>query len=191
MNESRPRRGLVAIAVIAITVITLYSYPSLFFAQTPLMGPGNKLDLGTFPGTELVSIGKEGPKFEVTTIEGTVFRLEDQKGKIVLLDFVATWCIPCAQQMPHLMKVYDEYSGKGLVMLTIDADPKEKNKELKIFRDTYEAKWSFALGSEVAIKYQVNYIPTIFIIDRGGLVAYRHVGLIGAESIRAELEKVR
>ena len=99
--------------------------------------------------------------------------------KLVMVDFWATWCEPCKQEMPHLQKIYDKYKDQGLAVLVITID---SNKQLEplILKDvaklgvTYPIPWD--MKSEVKAFYGINSIPVTYLIDKNGKIRYEHSG---------------
>jgi len=184
----RLARGLIAIMVAVSTIAVLQLYPSLLVVENPLLGAGNYLQVPR-PNTGL-SVGQIAPSFTLTTLDREKIELVTLRGKVVLLDFMATWCIPCQQQMPHLKIVYEKYRDKGLVLISIDADPKETYQDLASFRSKYAAQWAFALDNGmVAPAYGVYYIPMTYIIDRGGVIRFKHLGFLDSDALSREIEK--
>jgi peroxiredoxin len=107
---------------------------------------------------------------------GGTFRLADQRGKVVFVNFWATWCPPCREEMPAMERLYQQHKDQGLTMLaiSIDADPKAVGPFLT------EHKLSFPVGldpkMEVANGYGVRALPSTFIVDRDGNMAALAIG---------------
>ena len=118
------------------------------------------------------------PEFTLTDIDGNTFSLSDFRGKIVLLDFFATWCGPCRSEMPHLKATQDEFYEE-LVVISISVDPDYDTVErLQQFRSSYNITWTLARDTaNVAAKYDVSAIPTLYVIDQNGYVTFHKVGL--------------
>ena len=137
--------------------------------------------------------GALAPDFALTDLDGKAFRLSDFRGKVVLIDFMATWCGPCRQQMPHLKAVWEkeEYRGK-VVIISIDVDLRVSVEELKSYRQGYPyATWIWAKDSaeqRVAASYGVRAIPTIVVIDQEGYVRFVHVGLTDSSTLIREVD---
>jgi len=186
--HNRVSRAIVLALVGAATVSILQVYPSLLFLENPAVGAGNYVNI---PGAGLgLATGEAAPDFTIMTLDAQTMRLAELRGKVVVLDFMATWCIPCQQQMPHLARIYEKYKDRGLVLISIDADPKETYQELASFRSKYAAQWPFALDKgEVTSAYRVSYIPMTFLIDREGVIRFKHLGFIGEAALGAEVEK--
>ncbi len=117
------------------------------------------------------------PDFTVPTLSGTSIRLSDLQGKVVLLNFWATWCVPCRTEMPTLEALYHRYKDRGLEVLAVNLDMLSTAgveafvKEVRVtFRIALDPSWS------TAQVYRVVGLPTTYLIDRRGNVAVREVG---------------
>ncbi|MBA4015953.1 MAG: hypothetical protein C0483_02065 [Pirellula sp.] len=131
-------------------------------------------------------VGKAAPAFEAPLLDGGTFKLADQKGKIVVLDFWATWCPPCVAGLPKLAEMTAKYKADGVVFypINLQEDPatvkaflEEKKLELPIVKDE---------GAIVA-KYKVSGVPQTVFIDREGVVQVVHVGIGELEAIPKQL----
>ncbi|MCD4663683.1 MAG: redoxin domain-containing protein [Bacteroidales bacterium] len=139
------------------------------------------------------------PDFTLTDIHGINFTLSDNAGKVVLINFMATWSNPCYHQILELVMVYENFSRLDLEMISVDIDIHETAQQLQgyiedIEEDGYEVNWTFAIDTaeeNVGDKYQVDCIPTIVIVDRRGHVSYRHQGVILADELITEIEKAK
>ena len=126
------------------------------------------------------------PDFQLPNLEGQTISLSDLKGKPVLLNFWATWCGPCVSEMPYLQEIYDEWSGKGLMLLTINRG--ESSSTVKGFMQKRNLSLPVLLDTElvVAQRYNIMGIPTTFFIDKDGIIQEK---VIGAFPNKAEIEK--
>jgi peroxiredoxin len=110
------------------------------------------------------------PDFALTTLEGQSIALSDLRGRVVLVNFWATWCPPCRLEMPAIQEVYEEYQEQGLVVLAINAQ--EPSTEITRFAE--QLGLTFPIMSDrdgnVSGTYRVVSLPTTFVIDRSGVI---------------------
>jgi peroxiredoxin len=136
--------------------------------------------------------GQKAPDFTLTTLDGKKVQLSRLKGKVVLLDFWASWCGPCRRSMPHLQETYSQYKDKGLVVVGINVD-KEQGKA-KEFLSGLTVAYPLALDptSKVLGSYQVMQMPTAFLIDKKGVIRHKIVGFSDniAKTTSAQIEEL-
>jgi thiol-disulfide isomerase/thioredoxin len=129
------------------------------------------------------------PPFVVTTADGQRISMDDLQGKVVLLDFWATWCGPCREALPHMQKIAKKFQGQPLVILSVSLDKDEG--AWKAFIAKNEMTWpQYRDGSfegPIAKKFGVNAIPHTFTIDADGVLQEEHVG---DASIEGKLNKL-
>ncbi|MCL2485123.1 MAG: TlpA family protein disulfide reductase [Endomicrobia bacterium] len=125
--------------------------------------------------------------FELKDMKGDIVRLSDFKGKVIFLDFWASWCPPCRHSMPAVKDLHKKYlSNPDVVILGINAGEKQATVEKFIKKEGIE--YTVLLGdNSVMQKYGVSGIPAFFIIDRNGNIAKRFVGYYGG--VEKEWEK--
>lgn len=123
------------------------------------------------------------PDFSATDIAGQSLKLSDLKGKVVLLDFWATWCPPCRVEIPNLLEIYRQFKNKKFVLLSVSLD-----RDIPLARQFVKEKemnWLHVIDREssgrIASLYEIEYIPATFIIDGKGKIVARN--LRGAELI--------
>ncbi|MFL0798381.1 MAG: TlpA family protein disulfide reductase [Cellvibrionaceae bacterium] len=119
---------------------------------------------------------KPAPDFTLKSDSGSNIRLSEQRGKIVMINFWASWCGPCRQEMPYLEKLYKRYGKAGVVLLgiNVDKDSKLADHFLKDLETTFPILYD-PTGS-VSKQYKVRAMPTTVIIDRDGNIRYTHRG---------------
>jgi len=121
----------------------------------------------------LLASGKEAPDFTCTDINGTNYSLKDFKGKYVYIDFWATWCGPCRQEMPSYIKLQSDYKGKDIVFISISID-EDKDSWEKVVKESKADGISLittgGIESNVAKAYQISGIPTFVLIDKAGKI---------------------
>jgi thiol-disulfide isomerase/thioredoxin len=129
------------------------------------------------------------PPFAVTTTDGQKISLDDLQGKVVLLDFWATWCAPCREALPHLKNVAERFHGEPLVILSVSLDSDEL--KWKEFITQNEMNWlqyrDGGFEGSVAKLFGVKAIPHTFTIDADGVLQDEH---IGDASIEGKLKKL-
>lgn len=144
---------------------------------------------GLLLGEETLESGKKAPDFTLLPLRGEAVQLEGLRGRPVLLNFWATWCPPCRGEMPALQKIYENYTRKGLVVLTISNEAREtlityaqeNDLSLPVLVDM-EGKTSTA--------YRVRSIPTTYFIDAEGVIRAVFVGGLTDKQFSAEAEKL-
>ncbi|HUV55809.1 MAG TPA: redoxin domain-containing protein [Dehalococcoidales bacterium] len=138
------------------------------------------------PGPSEARIGGVAPNFTLDTPDGQNVSLKDFKGKSVLINFWASWCGPCAIEMPHLQEVYEEWSGKGFVLLAINAG--ESYSKVGEFVQRYSLSFPVLLDTEKVVtrRYNVIAYPTTFFIDKDGVIQEK---IIGAFRSKADIEQ--
>lgn len=137
---------------------------------------------------QFVSMGI-APDFELPKLDGTPVKLSSMKGKIVILDFWATWCPPCRKMIPELTKIYNNYKSKGVEILAVSLD-EGGTQTVQSFVDNANIAYTVLLGSrEVSRKFgQINAIPTSFIIDREGNIRDKHIGYRNAKDMETVIK---
>jgi cytochrome c biogenesis protein CcmG/thiol:disulfide interchange protein DsbE len=132
-------------------------------------------------------LGKSAPRFSLTLFDGAVLRLEELRGKVVLVNFWASWCPPCRAEARTLEAAWQAHQGQAVVFVGINIQDNEEAARgfLAEFGITYPN--GMDPGSKIAIDYGVWGLPETFIIDREGRITYKHVGAVGAETIVARL----
>lgn len=123
-------------------------------------------------------IGKQAPDFTLKDLDGNETKLADLKGKVVLMDFWATWCGPCIQAMPHIQALYEIYKERDVVILGINSWERG-NDNVKSFLEEHKITYRILLDSqdEVISKYGVLGIPTFFILDKEGVIRHSYTGM--------------
>ena len=144
------------------------------------------------PTPEQATIVKDGhiaPDFEVQMFDGSTIKLADLKGKVVLLNFWATWCPPCRAELARVEKdIIERFKGETFVFIPVSRG--EKRETVAAFREKMGYTFPMGLDTESSIykKYAETYIPRNFLIDKSGKVVKASVGYDEAEF--AELIKL-
>ncbi len=134
--------------------------------------------------------GTRAPAIGLKHRGGKLLNLEELRGKVVLVDFWASWCAPCKEELPVLEKLHNQYKAKGLVIVGINIDNDAANMEDFLRRQ----KLSFTIvpdsKREVAARYEPAKMPSSYLIDKKGIVRHVHAGFKkgDAASIEAEIK---
>ena len=116
------------------------------------------------------------PDFTLKTLDDQEITLSQLKGKVVLLDFWATWCGPCRESIPHLIQLYKTYRENGFEIIGISLD-KGDAAVVRNFARSMDIPYPIVIASdEVARNYRVTSIPTTFFIDKGGKIREKIIG---------------
>ena len=147
--------------------------------------PVNHLEANSIDGGN-----NKAPEFSLPSTDGTTIRLSDYKGKVVILDFWATWCGPCRRGIPDLIEIQKEF-GKDVVVIGISLDEGTK-KDVVPFMKTIGINYPIAYGTpEVTEQYGgVDGIPTSFVINKNGEIVDKHVGLIPKSEFTDQINKL-
>ena len=120
--------------------------------------------------------GKPAPDFALKSDSGRNVRLSELRGQVVLVNFWASWCTPCRQELPILQKLYAQYRGAGMALLAVNVDEERKNAEAMLRRLELAMPVLFDGDKSVVRLYQVDTMPTTLLVDRDGRVRYVHRG---------------
>ena len=132
--------------------------------------------------------GTSAPAFTAARIDGPTLSLESLRGKIVLLDFWATWCPPCVASMPALQRVQDGYAEQGVVVLGVNQEP---GAEAQVRRFLLGRKLTFdnvVDQGEIHLGYGVHSFPSSFLVDRDGVIRHAYRGMVSESRLRADIE---
>jgi peroxiredoxin len=162
--RSTERPGIYSFAFMVILLI-----PFLFFSckKAPVKMPA-------------VEMGKQAPHFTLQTLDGEIVRLSDFKGKVVILDFWASWCHACKQAAPVLEKIYQKYKDRDFMMIGISMDSGFSAEEnvltfVKEHNKTYPVLWN---DKKTGKAYKVIKVPTTYILDKNHIVVEKLVGFL-------------
>jgi thiol-disulfide isomerase/thioredoxin len=132
---------------------------------------------------------KPAPNLELKDVEGRALRLSDYKGRVVLLNFWATWCAPCRAEMPDLIKWQRGYKGKGLQVIGVTYPPEELT-EVRKFIKSIKVNYPVALGEEQtkALFDKGETLPVTVVIDKKGMVREVIQGIIFPEEFEQKVK---
>ena len=111
---------------------------------------------------------KQAPSFGLKDLNGEEVKLKDHRGKIVFLNFWATWCLPCLKEIESMKELYTEFKDRGFIILAVDY--KDGTEKVRAFQEEFKLNFPVLLDSDgsVASRYGVRLLPTTYLIDREG-----------------------
>lgn len=167
------RRRVVLFVLVAVPLLALLGY-------------GFTRDAKEIPSP---LIARAAPSFTLPRFDGGVIALESQRGKVVFLNFWASWCVPCRAETPALERAWLSYRDRSVVFVGVSIQDKDEDARafLREFRITYANVQD--ISGKVAIDYGVWGIPETFIIDRDGRITYKHVGALGRATVTAKIDE--
>ncbi|KAA9023584.1 peroxiredoxin family protein [Niallia endozanthoxylica] len=163
----------VAVAVLLLAMMTVAIVQAMEQEEKPDNLPGLK-------------IGGKAPDFELKNLAGETVKLSDFQGKKVLLNFWATWCPPCKEEMPDMEKFYQS-AGEDVVILAVNIDP-----QYNVSKFISEMGLTFPIlldeKDEVNSLYQVLTIPTTYFIDEEGIIRHKYISAMTEEIMKQYVE---
>ena len=140
---------------------------------------------GIFPGNKAYD-------FTLLDREGKEISLSSLRGKVVFLNFWASWCGPCKAEMPDMQKVHEEYKDKDVVILAVNITALEKNGIEDVNKFLKANKFTFPVlydkEGAVSVQYRVSRIPTTYILNKDGIIANFVTGALSEKRIKEEIQ---
>lgn len=135
-------------------------------------------------------VGRLAPALSLAVFDGGRFTLAEHTGKVALVNFWASWCVPCREEAPLLEAAWRAYRDRGLVFVGVNVQDSEPAARafIREFAVTYPNGQD--PGGRIAIDYGVYGIPETFLITPGGRIAYKHIGLIDPSTLDARIQEV-
>jgi len=152
-------------------------------------GEGNSAVLVPQPAPAIR--GVQAPEFELPDVDGAMVKLSDFKGKVVLVNFWATWCAPCEIETPWFVEFDKKYGEDGLQVVGISLD-EEGVEPVKKFMEKYSIEYKIVMGDENTAESfgGVLGLPTSFIVDQDGKFYSMHRGLVSKDLYEEEIEEL-
>ena len=177
MNQDDAAKALFERYVKMVSADDLLQQRARFFANHPAMARE-----------------KLAPLFSITTVDGQHISLEDLRGKVVLIDFWATWCGPCREAVPHMKRIAKKFQGEPLVIVSVSIDSDEKKMKDFIAKNemSWLNCWDGSPDGPMAKMFSVHAIPHTFTIDVDGVLQDEQVGDAAIEGkLKKQLARAR
>ncbi|HXF57077.1 MAG TPA: TlpA disulfide reductase family protein [Actinomycetota bacterium] len=176
--RARRRRGLAVVGVVAGGLALVAWLLSFGLSRDPqlLRSP---------------LLGRPAPEFALPTLQGDgVVRLSDLRGRVVVLNFWASWCADCRLEHPHLLAAWDRYRERGVVFLGISFE--DRRSDALAYLRELGGDWPHLWdpGSSTALAYGVYGVPETFFIGPDGRVAYKQVGPVDYELLTSQIARL-
>lgn len=132
--------------------------------------------------------GARAPELGMRDLQGNQVTITGLRGRVVIVDFWASWCEPCAASMPVYQRLYEQYRDRGLTIVGVSQDRNIDNARQFATRHRITFPVVFDEGHAIANRYRPPRMPTAYVIDRGGIVRHVHAGYDAGEAARLEAE---
>lgn len=139
--------------------------------------------------TKNLSAPIPGPAWSLRDVNGKAVNSADFKGKVVILDFWATWCGPCRMEIPSFVELQKAYGDKGLAVVGVSLD-EEGGRVVKPFMKQFAINYPIVMGDEKIVRAYgvIEGIPTTFVIDRQGKIVSKHIGYVDKAQFEREVK---
>ena len=130
------------------------------------------------------------PDFSVELFGGGNFHLSAQKGKVVMINFFASWCVSCGEEIHHIEKAFQSYAPEEVAFLGVAVDDTEKKAKAFLKKGGLTIPAGLDRTGEIKEMFGLYGMPTTFFIDKDGMVSYFHAGVVTADLIKHEIDKL-
>lgn len=190
MKSVDKRRVIGILAVVVVACLAIFGVQHAWRASSALAnGPGGRVSPGSAGGTDpggsqdaapirFVKNPKPVPEFTATDLDGHPIASADWRGTVTIVNFWATWCVPCLQEIPDFIALQEEYRDHlQIIGLSMDEGPADQVRQ---FREEHHINYRVAIAEpDLGDKFGgVFALPTTFVLDREGRVVQKHMGLI-------------
>lgn len=172
----------ILISVILFILISGAAYDYFIYTRKPAKN---------LNGVNIKNVKTKAPDFKLKDLDGTEVSLSNFKGKKVYINFFATWCGPCKEEMPDLEKLYQETKDDDLVILAISGGEDKTTVENFIKNNNYNFKVLVDPVGSTNRSYNISSIPTSYFIDENGNIANKRIGLMTLENMKTYVENIK
>jgi cytochrome c biogenesis protein CcmG, thiol:disulfide interchange protein DsbE len=143
--------------------------------------------------SDRVEIGARAPAYRAISLAGDSVSIEQQRGKVLLLNVWATWCHPCRTEIPELRAIHDKYKSRGLELVGVSVDSDGADDGIREFMNDFKMNYAIWRDPDerVSSQFLIVGVPATFLIDREGILRWRKTGPIalGDTSLSAAIER--
>jgi peroxiredoxin len=130
------------------------------------------------------------PDFNVELFDGGNFQLSEQKGKVVMINFFASWCVSCGEEVHHIQQAFEVYKKEQVAFLGVAVDDTEKKAKAFMKKNGLTIPAGLDRTGQIKELYGLYGMPTTFFIDKKGIVSYFHAGVVTKDLITHEIDKL-
>ena len=130
------------------------------------------------------------PDFKMALFDGGDFQLSAHKGKVVVINFFASWCVSCGEETPVIEKASHKYSPQTVAFLAIAVDDTEKKAKEFLKKTGLTIHAGLDKTGKIKESYGLYGMPTTFFIDKSGKISYFHAGVVSEELLKHEIDKL-
>ncbi len=190
-NKQFLQIGILFSVVIGVFVIGYSFFYLDLNPQVCTEAPDAPLDLEELSLVSLLEVGENAPEISQPDVYGNNFSLSALRGKVVLLNFMGTWCASCVWEMGDLIELHNLYANEDVVFLSVAIEANGTINDVIDFKSKYCADWTFILDEDDTFSsFQVELLPTTFVIDRFGVIVYSRVGLLDPDRLLIVLDEL-
>ena len=145
-------------------------------------------------------VGNQAPDFELILYgnrdyeAGESLVMSEQLGKVVVINFWASWCAPCYDEAPHLQNVWNEYQGADdVVFIGIQTQDRDRFREGQQFIDQFGLTFPNGMDndSKISVRWALHGVPETFFVGKDGRIAYKHIGPLTSAVLREQVSKLQ